>query len=66
MEAPAVVYLGPRMTPETIWHAMLSLKWDVLRVLEDWTTPVYWEVLGRLATPAVPCPRHRAATWRTG
>ena len=34
------------MTPELIWHAELSLKWDVVRVIEDWTTPQYWAVLG--------------------
>jgi hypothetical protein len=45
-EAPAIVHLGPRTTPDTIWHATLSLKWDVRRVIEDWTTPVYWQVLG--------------------
>ena len=34
------------MTPDIIWHAVLSLKWEVVRVLEDWTTPEYWAVLG--------------------
>jgi hypothetical protein len=34
------------MRPDVIWHAQLSLRWEVLRVLEDWTTPVYWQVLG--------------------
>ena len=34
------------MRPDTIWHARLSLRWEVRRVLEDWTTPLYWEVLG--------------------
>lgn len=34
------------MTPDIVWHGTLSLKWDVLRVLEDFTTPVYREVLG--------------------
>ena len=34
------------MTPDIIWHAVLSLKWDVLRVVEDWTTSEYWAVLG--------------------
>jgi len=49
MEAPAIVHLGPRMTPDTIWHATSSLRWEVLRVLEDWTTRRYHDVLG---TPA--------------
>jgi len=25
------------MTPDIIWHAVLSLKWEVVRVLEDYT-----------------------------
>jgi hypothetical protein len=46
MEAPATVHLGPHMTPEIIWHATLSLKWEVVRLIEDWTTSEYWAVLG--------------------
>lgn len=34
------------MTPGIIWHATLGLKWEVLRVVEDWITPEYRSVLG--------------------
>jgi hypothetical protein len=41
-----VCHMGPRATPDTIWLAMLSLKWDVRKVIEDWATPVHWKLLG--------------------
>jgi hypothetical protein len=37
------------MTPEIIRHGTLCLKWEVLAVLEDWTTPRYHDSVG---TPA--------------
>ena len=50
MEAPALVELGPRLTPTRIRHAaLLDLIWDVLGVVENWTTPAYHAVVG---TPA--------------
>jgi hypothetical protein len=46
MEAPAAVDLGSRLAPIAIRHARLDLSWQVLRVLEDWTTERYYEVVG--------------------
>lgn len=46
MEAPAVVDFGPRLMPAVIRHAELSLSWSVLAVLEDWTTPAFYEDRG--------------------
>lgn len=46
MEAPAVVDLGPRLVPVAIRHARLDLSWIVLAVLENWTTPRYYDVVG--------------------
>ncbi len=46
MEAPAVVDLGPHLTPVAIRHARLDLSWKVVRVLEDWTTGEYHAVIG--------------------
>jgi hypothetical protein len=45
----ALVDLGPRLVPVTIRHARLGLAWRVRRVLEDWTTPPYYDAVG---TPA--------------
>ena len=45
-EALAIVGLGPYLTPVSIHHARLNLAWTVLRVVEDWTTPAYYEVNG--------------------
>jgi len=50
MEAPAIVDLGPRAVPVAIRHARLDLSWEVMQVLEDWTTREYHAVAG---TPAV-------------
>jgi len=44
--APTIVHLGPRMTPQIVWHSRLNLRWDVVRLLEDWTTSEYGAVLG--------------------
>jgi hypothetical protein len=50
MEAPALVELGPRLTPTAIRHAArLDLAWGILALLEDWTTPRYHDAVG---TPA--------------
>jgi hypothetical protein len=49
MEVSALVDLGPRLVPVVIRHARLGLTWQVTRVLEDWTTPRYYETVG---TPA--------------
>jgi hypothetical protein len=47
MEAPALVELGPRLTPAAIRHAgRLDLAWTVLALLEDWTTPRYHDAIG--------------------
>jgi hypothetical protein len=47
MEAQALVQLGGSgMVPISIRHALLPLEWKVLTVLENWTTPTYWAVLG--------------------
>jgi hypothetical protein len=46
MEAPALVDLGPRLTPVAIRHARLGLAWEVRAVLEDWTTPRYHDTVG--------------------
>jgi hypothetical protein len=46
-EAQAIVGLGPYLTPVSIHHATLpGLAWTVVRVVEDWTTPAYYEVNG--------------------
>jgi hypothetical protein len=34
------------MTPEIIWHAMLGLRWEVVRVVEDWTCRSYHDTVG--------------------
>jgi hypothetical protein len=49
MEVPAVVDLGPRLVPVAIRHARLGLTWQVKRVLEDWTTPRYYDAVGTAA-----------------
>ena len=49
MEAPAIVDLGPRLTPVGIRHARLDLSWLVLQVLEDWTCRHYHDVIGTAA-----------------
>ena len=46
MEAPAIVHLGPDRLPDIVWHAQSSLKWRVLRIVEDWTAEYYLGVLG--------------------
>lgn len=46
MKAPAIVSPRAALDAGNIWRATLNLKWDVLRVLEDWTTPVHWSALG--------------------
>lgn len=46
MEAPAVVDLDPRLMPVAIRHAALGLSWSVLAILEDWTTPAFYEDRG--------------------
>jgi hypothetical protein len=45
-EAVAIVGLGPYLTPVSIHHASLNLAWTVLGVIEDWTTPTYYAVVG--------------------
>ena len=50
MEAPAVVDFGPRAVPVAIRHARLDLSWEVVQVLEEWTTREYHAIVG---TPAV-------------
>jgi len=45
----ALVDLGPRLLPVAIRHTRLGLIWRVTRVLEDCTTPRYYEAVG---TPA--------------
>lgn len=47
VEAPAVVDLGPHLTPVVIRHATLGLSWTVLQLLENWTTPTYRVVIGK-------------------
>jgi hypothetical protein len=49
VEALAIVELGPYLRPCAIRHAGLGLSWEVLAVLEDWTTPQYHDAVG---TPA--------------
>jgi|SRR5215468_9433183 len=49
MEVSALVDLGPRLVPVTIRHARLGLAWRVTRVLEDWTTPRYYDAVGTMA-----------------
>jgi hypothetical protein len=49
MEAPAIVELGPHLTPTVIRHTRLGLEWKVLAVLEDWTTPRYHDAVGTAA-----------------
>jgi hypothetical protein len=34
------------MTPELIWHTVLPLKWEVVRVVEDWTCRSYHDTIG--------------------
>jgi hypothetical protein len=46
VEAPAIVHLGPHLTPEAVRHAEPGLSWTVLAVLEDWTTPRYSDDAG--------------------
>jgi hypothetical protein len=46
MEAPAVVDLGLYLVPEVIRHAQLGLSWEVLAVLENWTTRRYHDAVG--------------------
>jgi hypothetical protein len=45
-EAVAIVDLDPRLVPVAIRHARLGLGWKVLQVLENWTTPAYYAVVG--------------------
>jgi len=49
MEVLALVDLGPRLVPVAIRHARLGLTWRVTRVLEDWTTPRYYDAVGTSA-----------------
>src|SRR5215475_3584085 len=49
MEVSALVDLGPRLVPVAIRHARLGLTWRVTRVLEDWTTPRYYDAVGTAA-----------------
>src|SRR5690348_1480351 len=46
MEVPAVVDLDPHLVPVAIRHTVLGLSWSVLAVLEDWTTPAYYDDIG--------------------
>jgi hypothetical protein len=46
MEASAVVDLSVRLLPLTIRHAELDLSWSMLAVIEDWTTPAYYDDVG--------------------
>ena len=48
-EVQAIVDLGPLLVPVAIRHASRDLEWEVLRVLENWTTPEYWAVNGTAA-----------------
>jgi hypothetical protein len=49
MAGSALVDLGPRLVPGVIRHARLGLAWQVTRVLEDWTTPRYYDAVGTMA-----------------
>ena len=49
MEASAIVDLGPRAVPVAIRHARLDLSWEVVQVLEDWTTRRYHDAVGTAA-----------------
>jgi hypothetical protein len=49
MDVPAVIDLGPHLTPVFIRHPGLGLTWTVLAVLENWTTLRYHDSVG---TPA--------------
>jgi hypothetical protein len=49
MAVSAHVDLGPRLAPVAIRHARLGLTWRVTRVLEDWTTPRYYDAVGTSA-----------------
>lgn len=49
MEAPAIVELGPGASPVAVRHARLDLSWEVVQVLEDWTTTRYHNAVGTAA-----------------
>jgi hypothetical protein len=47
VKAQALVQLGGSgMFPICIRHALLPFERKVLTLLENWTTPTYWAVLG--------------------
>ena len=59
VEAQPLVQLGGSgMAPICIRHALLPFEWKVLTLLENWTAPIYWAVLGTpQETRQVPGPR---------